>query len=213
MSDPFELDEAGQLPPGPPVEPAHSGDKRKVRQECPECGKTVGNLPSHLSQVHKIRGANETKTKRDRAPSSAAEKKATSPAELGQAFTFLYQMAGEVWSVQDPFCGSVLKASAPNLGQAWARACEQSPTIQRLAESMMGGGAILGLAMAHLPVMAAVIQHHGPAARRQAEAEQMAAWEAEQAAHAGEPGWVPPGAVPADEAYGAYSPGSADNAR
>ena len=208
--------DGGAPAPGPAVEPPHAGDKRKARAKCPECDKTVGNLPSHLAQVHGIRGANANKAKRDRSPSSAGGGNAhASPAELGEAIGMLYAMAGQMWAASDPVCGGALVAAAPNISKAWAHACESSPMVQRFAESMMGGGALVGLALAHAPIVFTVFAHHGPAARAAQQEAELAEWEAQQRAAAAAAGedWIPPGSVPADHAYGPYAPGSADSAR
>lgn len=210
----FTADELDGRPPdpGPPVEAAHSADKRRLRQECPECGKKVGNLPSHRAQVHGVRGANEGKA--DRAPKAAA-KGAAGAGELRalrEQLEATYVLFGQVWAIKDPICGGALVQSAPGIAASWELAARNSDAVRRLLHSLMSNGALAQVAAAHLPLFAVIFSHHGPAARAQREAAQ-AAYEAEMMAQAAGEGWVPPGSVPADEAYGPYAPGSADNAR
>jgi hypothetical protein len=84
-----------------------------------------------------------------------------------------------------------------------------------MISTFSAGGAVVPLVAAHAPLAVIFIQHHGPAAREQRERE-AAEWarQMEEAAANGQApeGWIPPGAVPPDEAYG-YAPGSADAAR
>lgn len=203
--------------PGPPIEPV-SGDKRTMRQECPECRKVVGNLPSHLAQKHGIRGENEGRSpKRDRPPrQSAGVGGSVLPIRI--QMQAIYELFGTMVQMRDPHCGGVIMRMAPMLGAQWEQACKSNPALERMLNSLAGGGAIVTLVGAHVPLAVAVIQHHGPAARAQREAEE-AAWreQMEAAAANGQmpEGWIPPGSVPPDEAYGPgpYVPGSADAAR
>lgn len=200
--------------PGPPVDPVAGEDKRRARQLCEHCDppKMVGNLPSHLAQKHGIRGNNEGRQRRDRAPRSQAP--AGLPIRL--QMQAIYEIAAQAWMVKDPFCAGVLMNMAPMLGAQWEQTCKANPALERFIGSLAGGGSIVTLVAAHAPLFVAIMTHHGPAAQAQRRAEEQAWMEQAAAAAAnGEmpEGWIPPGGVSTDEAYGAHAPGSADAAR
>lgn len=191
--------------PGERVEPVAGEDGRSRREMCYQCDppRSFGNLKSHQQQKH---GA--PKPRRDRPPKTpgAGGKLPSLRVELEAT----YMLIAGLWKIKDPVCGSVLEQMAPELAVRWDNYAQTNERVHQWVSNFMVGGGLFGVVAAHLPLAVIVVQHHGPAARlarAQAEAEMMAAAQAEAAG-------VDPGSYfPPAEAYGPYEPGSADAAR
>lgn len=114
---------------------------------------------------------------KDRAPRAGGGRRKNLTAEL----EVMYRLMGTVWAVKDPVCGQALADSAPMIAKAWNDWAQSNPAVYRVLTSMSGGAGPIGVAMAHLPLIMVVVQHHGPAAQqaRQAQMEAQRAAEAE----------------------------------
>lgn len=89
----------------------------------------------------------------------------------------LYAGAGTFVGMIAPILGGSLVQNAETLGQAWANAAQQSPTMRRIAENLLQGNAVFALGMAHVPLgMAAYAE-----VMTRREAKKMARQEAQQA--------------------------------
>lgn len=73
----------------------------------------------------------------------------------------LYGYASIGISFADPVCGKALMESAEGCARAWDELAEQNLAVRRVLQTLIEGGAWSGVAVAHLPLLIAVLGHHG----------------------------------------------------
>lgn len=84
------------------------------------------------------------------------------PGQLVKPLTELYTSMGAVVSAVDPVCGLTIVENAGKCAESLDALAQRNEAIRRALYAMMETSAWGGVMMAHLPLLAVLMVHHGP---------------------------------------------------
>ena len=98
------------------------------------------------------------KARQHKAPkSSGTGRPVGRPRSLASDVENLYLMVADVWEITSPECADALRTNAPKLGDAWEGKARQDPRVRAMLEGLTGSAGWAGLALAHVPIVRAVV--------------------------------------------------------
>jgi hypothetical protein len=112
----------------------------------------------YLGVKPKVEGEESPKpTRRRKKPAPRAKKGA-----FVEPLTQIYALLGGVMMPFDQHCAGVIVASAESCATAMDELAYQNESVRRALTSLTTGSAMGAVLVAHLPIIMAVVSHHGP---------------------------------------------------
>lgn len=121
--------------------------------------------PSVIERVKaKARGGGDKATQDT--PKATKPPKATVPrankTSLTQSLQQMYAFAGMGLMPFDPVCGTAVMMSAESCAESLAELAQHNESVRRVLLALTQTGAWGGVLAAHLPLVLAIVSHHGP---------------------------------------------------